>query len=48
MGYDLASENKSTLERLAVMARRPGANLVNLDQNIWNGGLVIWVCIKLL
>ena len=48
VGYDLAGEDESTLERLAVMARRPGANLVNLDQSIWNGGLVIWVCIKLL
>ena len=42
VGYDLAGEDESTLERLAVMARRPGANLVNLDQSIWNGGLVIW------
>ena len=48
VGYDLAGEDESTLERLAVMARRPGANLVNLDQSIWNGGLVIWTCIKLL
>ena len=48
VGYDLAGEDESTLERLAVMARKPGADLVNFDQSIWNGGLVIWVCIKLL
>ena len=44
VGYDLAGEDKSTLERLAAMARQPGANLVNLDQSVWNGGLVI--CMK--
>jgi len=44
VGYDLAGEDKSTLERLAAMAHQPGANLVNLDQSVWNGGLVI--CMK--
>ncbi|WP_299075363.1 hypothetical protein, partial [uncultured Fretibacterium sp.] len=28
VGYDLAGEDESTLERLAAMARQPGANLV--------------------
>ena len=44
VGYDLAGEDESTLERLAAMAHQPGANLVNLDQSVWNGGLVI--CMK--
>ena len=44
VGYDLAGEDKSTLERLAAMAHQPGTNLVNLDQSVWNGGLVI--CMK--
>ena len=41
VGYDLAGEDESTLERLAAMAHQPG---VNLDQSVWNGGLVI--CMK--
>lgn len=44
VGYDLAGEDESTLERLAVMARRPGMALVNLDLSVWNRGLVI--CMK--
>ena len=44
VGYDLAGEDESTLERLAVMARRPGMALVNLDLGVWNRGLVI--CMK--
>lgn len=44
VGYDLAGEDESTLERLAVMAKRPGMALVNLDLSVWNRGLVI--CMK--
>lgn len=44
VGYDLTSEDELVLEKLAARARQPGSNLVNVDQSIWNGSLVI--CMK--